>query len=173
MTYVQHTIALKGYSIGMPRGLKSGILPPEKEVGAILLKKQTKEPFMRPSHFRFAATLLLLVAIGLEANHSFIRQVPWRGFEPAANFASFPLITAWGLAIAGLWSQKATWKPWLIFGIFFLVAHGIVISTGGNSLAAAYIFAGLGAGACSALAHVRDLRARRTQEHRPNLRLAS
>lgn len=128
---------------------------------------------MKQNYFRLAATLLLLLAIGLEVNHSFIRQVAWRGFEPAANFASFPLIAAWGLAIAGLWSAKAALKPWLVLGIFFLVAHGIVISTGGNSMGAAYIFSGLVAGVCAAFAHLRKEQARPQARGRPDLRIAS
>jgi hypothetical protein len=128
---------------------------------------------MRNTYFRVAATLLLLVAIGLELNHSLIRQVAWKGFEPAANFASIPLVLAWGAAIAGLWSAKAVLKPWLVLGIFFLVMQGIVISTGGNGLGAAYIFSGLIAAVCSALAHQHGTQARPQVRGRPSLRIAS
>jgi hypothetical protein len=127
----------------------------------------------RKTYFRIAATILLLVAMGIEINHSFIRQVPWRGFEIAANFASFPLLAAWGLAVAGLWSDKAVLKPWLVLGIFFLVTHGIVISTGGNSLAAAYIFSGIAAAVFAALGHVSSQRARPSTRVSPDLRIAS
>lgn len=128
---------------------------------------------MRNTFFRLATTALLLLAIGLEVNHSFIRQVAWRGFEPAANFVSFPLIAAWGLAIAGLWLPKAGLKPWLVFGIFFLVMHGIVISTGENGLGAAYIFSGLASAVCAAMAHTKEAHARPQARSRPSLRIAS
>lgn len=128
---------------------------------------------MRNTFFRLAATAFLLLAIGLEMNHSFIRQVAWRGFEPAANFVSFPLIAAWGLAIAGLWLSNAMLKPWLVFGIFFLVMHGIVISTGENGLGAAYIFLGLASAVCAAFSHTKKEIAQPQARGRASLRIAS
>lgn len=128
---------------------------------------------MKKTYLRIAATTLLLLAIGLEVNHSFIRQVPWKGFEPPANLVSFPLIAAWGLAIAGLWSASAMLKPWLVLGLFFLVSHGIVISTGGNSLGAAYIFSGLIAAGCAGFAYTAREEARSQPRSRPDLRIAS
>jgi len=127
---------------------------------------------MKNTYFRFAASFFLLLAIGLEVNHSFIRQVPWNGFELAANMASYPLIIFWGLALAGLWSRTATLKPWMIVGIFLLFMHGIVLATAGNNMGAAYLFSGLLAALCSAFAHAGES-ARLRERSRPSLKLAS
>jgi hypothetical protein len=123
--------------------------------------------------FRIAASLFLLIAAGVEANHSFVDRVPWNGFTLASNNFSLPYIVVWCLGIVGIWSHKAVLKPLMFFGIFFLFMHGAIIALGGNTLVGG-LYLGLAAlsGLCAAASH-RNESARIQRASRPNLRIAS
>jgi hypothetical protein len=88
---------------------------------------------MKTAIYKGISTIFLVAVILMEANHSFIERVPWFGYMPIANDASYFLIPVWLLAICGLWIDQTILKILLVFGLFLILSQSMVISSGGNN----------------------------------------
>lgn len=77
---------------------------------------------------RAVATLAILVMATYEIMHTFVQRVPWRGFTQESNRVTYVLLVLFGLAIAGLWSQRAALKPWVALGLLASLAHSVVLA---------------------------------------------
>jgi hypothetical protein len=120
----------------------------------------------RAKAFRILATSLLVLAIAVEAHHSFVKREPWNGFTIFSNNISYPLIAFWALAIWGLWSENAFAKVAMFLGIFLVLAHSIVLSAGGNlGYGLTYLFTAAAAASASGAFHA-EIRRRLLEERR-------
>ena len=99
---------------------------------------------------KIIAALIFLAAATFEAHHTFYQGKAWEGFTLRSNYISFLYITLWIAASTALFSRSVKMAPVLVFGLFGLLAHSIVISEGGNGvIGTSFMLAGLVAGYCS------------------------
>lgn len=101
---------------------------------------------------RAVATLAILVMAAYEILHTFVQRVPWRGFALESNRVTYVLLVLFGLAIAGLWSQRAALKPWLVVGLLASLTHSVVLAATMNP-GWIYFLATAVAGVAAAAAH--------------------